>query len=174
MPNPTTEPTPDTPTPDASVPTEARPPAPFVPDGFTPPRMLTAGPLRLEPLGPQHNAADHTAWTTSIEHIRATPGFAEGNWPPAQGMTPADNLRDLERHAEDFARRTGFTFSVLDGPTEADVVGCVYVYPSRTEPGTARVSSWVRADRAELDGPLHRAVADWLAADWPFQRVAYR
>ncbi|MFJ1707251.1 N-acetyltransferase [Kitasatospora sp. NPDC088346] len=146
----------------------------FVPDDFTPPRTLTADRFRLEPLGPQHNAADLAAWTSSVAHIRATPGFAEGSWPPADGMAPADNLRDLRRHADDFEQRTGFTFSVLDGPTDADVVGCVYVYPSRTEPGTARASSWVRADRAELDGPLHRAVADWLAADWPFERIDYR
>jgi hypothetical protein len=31
----------------------------------------------------------------------------------------------------------------------------------------------VRADRAELDEPLYRAVRDWLARDWPFRRVDY-
>src|ERR1700733_15595694 len=47
----------------------------FVPAGFQVPTALTAGALRLEPLGPQHNEADYAAWTGSIEHIRATPGF---------------------------------------------------------------------------------------------------
>src|SRR6185295_8671575 len=45
---------------------------PFVPDEFPVPRTLTNARFRLEPLGPQHNAADHAAWTSSIEHIRAT------------------------------------------------------------------------------------------------------
>ena len=29
----------------------------------------------LEPLGPEHNEADYAAWTSSLEHIRRTPGF---------------------------------------------------------------------------------------------------
>jgi hypothetical protein len=31
----------------------------------------------------------------------------------------------------------------------------------------------VRASRAELDVPLWRAVTDWLADEWPFERVRY-
>ena len=33
----------------------------------------------------QHSAADHAAWTSSIEHIRATPGFQDRGRPPADG-----------------------------------------------------------------------------------------
>jgi hypothetical protein len=53
------------------------------------------------------------------------------------------------------------------------VIGCVYIYPDRDGTADAQVRSWVRADRAERDVPLRRAVSDWLAADWPFSRVAY-
>jgi len=35
------------------------------------------------------------------------------------------------------------------------------------------VLSWVRASRPELDLQLWRAVRDWLADEWPFERVAY-
>jgi hypothetical protein len=38
-----------------------------VPDGFAVPPPLTTEDLRLEPLGPRHDDADHAAWTTSIE-----------------------------------------------------------------------------------------------------------
>ena len=69
------------------------------------------------------------AWTSSIDHIRGTTGFASWSWPPAEGMSPEDNLSDLTRHAQDFVDRTGFTFTVLDPGTD-EVVGCVYVYPS--------------------------------------------
>jgi hypothetical protein len=31
----------------------------------------------------------------------------------------------------------------------------------------------VRASRAEDDVELWRAVSEWLANDWPFERVAY-
>jgi hypothetical protein len=105
---------------------------PFVPADFSPPSALATDDFRLEPLGPQHNEADHAAWTSSIEHIRATPGYPDGNWPPLEGMTLDANLADLRRHADDFASRKGFTFTVLD-PADDDVIGCVYLYPAAAE-----------------------------------------
>ncbi len=144
----------------------------FVPDDFVVPTGLAGRGFRLEPLGPQHNDADHRAWTTSIEHIRATPGFARWSWPPAGGMSLEENLRDLQRHADDFQERIGFTYTVLDD--DDVVIGCVYIYPSKANPEIAEVRSWVTVTRAELDLALHRTVAAWLAADWPFAGVEYR
>ncbi len=144
----------------------------FVPDGFAVPRSLPCAGFRLEPLGPEHNEADHQAWMSSIEHIRATPGFSDWRWPPADGLSLAENLRDLQRHADDFERRKGFTYTVLD--QKQRVIGCVYIYPSRSDPSVTEVRSWVTADRAELDSVLHDAVANWLAADWPLTDVRYR
>lgn len=136
------------------------------------PQGLSGPGFRLEPLGPQHNNADHRAWMSSIEHIRATPGFSTGRWPPPDGMSLDENLRDLRRHADDLKRRVGFTYTVLDD--EGAVVGCVYIYPSRSDPRATEVRSWVTASRAELDPVLHQAVDNWLAADWPFTDVRYR
>jgi hypothetical protein len=145
----------------------------FVPVDFDPPTALVAEQFRLEPLGPQHNEADHAAWTASIEHIRSTPGFTDGTWPPPGGMTLEENLSDLRGHADDFTRRTGFTFTVLN-LVDSDVIGCVYIYPSASAEYDVSVHSWVRADRASLDVPLADAVARWLATDWPWQRVDRR
>ena len=142
----------------------------FVPPDFQPPRRLESREFTLEPLGPQHNEADYAAWTSSADHIHGTPGFAESTWP--REMTLEENLRDLERHADEFERRVGFTYTVLDR-SGGDVVGCVYVYPHLDGMHDAHVTSWVRASRAELDVPLWRAVSDWLAAEWPFERVEY-
>jgi hypothetical protein len=144
----------------------------FVPDDFVVPQGLVGPGFRLEPLGPQHNELDHRAWTSSIEHIRSTPGFPDGRWPPVEGMSLAENLRDLQRHADDFEQRVGFTYTVLD---DADVViGCVYIYPAPSEARAAQVQSWVSANRPELDEALHDAVANWLATEWPFPDVRYR
>jgi len=142
----------------------------FVPTDFEPPRSLTAPGMELEPLGAEHNASDYAAWTSSMEHIRATPGFVGGKWP--HEMTVEENRADLERHARDFAERRGFTYTVRD-PGDGDVIGCLYIYPLKGEPDVAAVSSWVRADRAELDVPLYRAVTEWLERDWPFPRFEY-
>lgn len=145
----------------------------FVPDDFTVPTELITERFRLEPLGPQHNAADHAAWTGSIEHISATPGIVGWGWPPANGMSLEANLADLERHAADFVQRRGFTYTVLD-TADGDVIGCVYIYPSRSDDHDADVRSWVRADSAELDEPLYAAVSNWLSADWPLRAVNYQ
>lgn len=160
---------------------------PFVPRSFDPPAGLDHPLFRLRPLGPEHNESDYAAWSSSIAHIRATPGFEGLEWP--HPMTLDENRRDLVRHAEDFAARTGFTYTVLapadeDGP--ATVIGCVYIYPGRVDPASgaaadatpdatpdASVRSWVRAADAALDPVLYEAVAEWLADVWPFERVSY-
>ncbi len=84
-------------------------------------------------------------------------------------MSSEANLADLTRHAADFEARKGFTFTVLD-PMSDEVIGCVYIYPTRSTEHDVQVQSWVRADRADLDVPLADAVASWLAADWPWER----
>jgi hypothetical protein len=148
----------------------------FVPEDFTVPDGLRAGELRLAPLGPQHNESDYAAWTSSIDHIRATAGFSGRNWP--HQMSLDDNLRDLEQHARDFAGRRGFTYTVLSAGA-GEVIGCVYIYPpgGQERRGLGRwhaaVSSWVRADRAALDPALHDAVLAWLERDWPFDSIEY-
>ena len=87
----------------SSVRTVADPP--FVPTDFESPTAFVSDQFRLEPLGPEHNEADHAAWTSSIAHIRSTPGFSDGNWPPPEGMSLDRNLDDLRRHAADFEAR---------------------------------------------------------------------
>jgi RimJ/RimL family protein N-acetyltransferase len=143
---------------------------PFVPPGFVVPLGLETEQFRLEPLGPQHNASDYEAWSSSVEHIHLTPGWETSTWP--DGRSTVDNLRDLQRHADDFESRKGFTYTVLD-PATGDVIGCVYIYPDKSGQHDARVLSWVRASGPELDVQLWRAVTDWLADEWPFDSVEY-
>jgi hypothetical protein len=144
--------------------------APFVPHDFTPPAALDDDAFRLRPLGPEHNDSDYAAWTTSIDHILATPGYEGASWP--HPMTLDENRRDLVMHAADFAERTGFTYTVLaaDEPT---VIGSVYIYPSEKPEFDVRVRSWVRAQDADLDPVLYAAVRDWFRDVWPFERIDY-
>ena len=142
----------------------------FVPQDFVVPLRLDHPLFRLEPLGPEHNEADYAAWSSSKEHIHATPGWEESSWP--REMTLEENRADLERHAEDFRSRVGFTYTVLD-PGDGEVVGCVYIYPVTDGVHDVRVLSWVRASRADLDAALWGAVGDWVGSDWPFEHVEY-
>ncbi len=141
----------------------------FVPDDFEVPLQLDHPQFRLRPLDVEYNERDYAAWTSSIEHIKSTPGFVGESWP--HPMTLEANRGDLAKHAEDFSARRGFTYTVLD---EADdVIGCVYIYPGRGDAFDARVTSWVRASRAQLDSILYDAVDAWLARCWPFARIDY-
>ena len=143
----------------------------FVPDDFAVPRELVTAAFRLEPLGPEHNEGDYRAWMSSVEHIRATPGWAGRSW-PQPGMTLAENLGDLREHAADFAGRSGFTYTVR-ARDSAEIIGCVYIYPAADGTGGADVRSWVSAERASLDVPLHAAVTAWLRDAWPFTAISY-
>ena len=141
----------------------------LVPDHFEVPLRLETPLFVLEPLGPEHNEPDHEAWTSSIDHIRATPGFAGRRWP--HPMPLEENLADLDAHRAEFEARTAFAYTVLDPRTE-DVIGCVYVDRDESRAGGVTVRSWVRATRADLDEPLRATVTAWLERDWPFASVS--
>jgi hypothetical protein len=164
----------------------------FVPDDFEVPRSLAGEGFRLEPLGPEHNEGDYRAWTSSIAHIRSTPGFEGRSW-PTPDMTLAENLGDLERHAADFAGRSGFAYTVRAAGSD-EIIGCVYIYPDASGAfgasgasdasgasgasdasgaSGADVRSWVSADHAALDVALYQAVSAWLRSAWPFTAVRY-
>jgi len=146
------------------------PTTPLVPDDFAVPGGLRTEVFALEPLRVRHNELDYAAWTSSIEHIRRTPGYPDGSWP--KPMSLEQNAADLARHERDFTNRAGFTYTVLD-PATGDVIGCVYLYPPERDGYDADVRSWVRASRAELDKPLYELVSGWLADDWPFTNPEY-
>ena len=146
------------------------PEKPFVPDAFTPPSGLDHDAFRLRPLGPQHNESDYAAWTSSMEHILATPGYEGSSWPRA--MTLDENMGDLTKHAGEFVARSAFVYTVL-APEGETVIGCLYIYPSELPGVDAKIRSWVRAADADLDPVLYRVVTDWLATSWPFGRIEY-
>ena len=165
-------------TPDPDSNQEANPggeprPTPIVPVDFTVPTMLRTERTVLRPLAPEHNEADFGAWTSSIEHIRTTPGFDPANPWPSDSLTLEKNLGDIENHARDFEARTGFTYTVLDIQDETNIVGCVYIYGAPGREGVARVRSWVVGTRPELDTEVWRAVTRWLETDWPFESFDY-
>jgi hypothetical protein len=102
-----------------------------------------------------------------VEHIHATPGWQDSSWP--REMTPDENRADLQRHADDFRNRKGFTYTVLD-PASREVIGCVYIYPvpdsdygAHGSPGYGRATrSWTpRSGAPSVSGsrPTGRSAA---------------
>jgi hypothetical protein len=149
----------------------------WLPPGFVVPERLVGRSFVLVPLGPEHNASDHDAWGSSIDHIRATPGFTPelwggDDWPVP--MSAEQNLADLQMHAREFVQGEAFAYTVLAGDGhDGTVIGCVYIDPDITGAADAMVRCWVRADAAELDEVLADTVRRWLATEWPFSRVRF-
>ena len=141
--------------------------------GVEPPPPLHGGWFRLEPLGPEHNQRDHDAWMSSIDHIRATPGFAPGDWDSDGWPTPmtlADNLSDLVMHRREFDQRIAFAYSVLSGD---DVIGCLYIDPDHTGAADAMVRCWVTAAYADHDHQFAEAIARWIEREWRLGAVRF-
>lgn len=138
----------------------------LVPADFEIPNPPHHALFSFEPLGPEHNASDLEAWSSSIEHIRATPGFTSRRW-PERPYTLEENLADLETHRDHHLRRIDFAWTVLDAAQPGVVVGCVYLERDPTGLADAAARSWVRADRSDLDPPLREHLGDWFAAEWP-------
>jgi hypothetical protein len=144
----------------------------FVPDDFGVPAGTRGELFIIEPLRLEHNESDYAAWTSSREHIKATPGFVGDETWVDLDLSLADNADAISRHEKDFRDRSGFAYTVLD-PATREVVGSVYVYPSRLNGHDADVRSWVRSDLAALDKPLHDLVRAWLEEAWPFHSPEY-
>lgn len=126
----------------------------------------------LKPLGPDLVKIDFEAYMSSVEHLQQT--FTRStDWPHA-GISDADALLDMQTEAGRFARRESFAYSVLtpDGKRER---GCIYVSPSPVAGYDAVVRIWVT--KAEYDAGFDKALEawahGWIAAKWPFRKVAW-
>jgi RimJ/RimL family protein N-acetyltransferase len=139
---------------------------PLVPEDFPLPEPPSDERFRFALLGPEHNAADLEAWSSSIEHIHSTAGFPPGGW-PERPYTLEENLADLEEHRDHSERRLDFAWTVLDPARPDTVIGCVYLSRDPTGDAQGKARSWVRADRAHLDLELRDLLRPWFAMAWP-------
>ena len=124
------------------------------------------------PLGPDLVKVDFDAYMSSIEHLQQTFTRSTG-WPTAD-ISDEDAMRDMENEQARFAARKSFAYGVLtpDGSRER---GSVYVSPSPVEGYDAVVRLWVTKAEydAGFDAALYDRVTHWIAAKWPFAKVAY-
>ena len=106
---------------------------------------------------------------SSKERLRSV--FSEHSDWPADDMTLAFNIRDLDRHQREFNARIAFAYTVRE-PNGDGYWGCVYINPSTTD-FDAEVYVWVSDAEIDRDKNLYAVIRSWLDRDWPFQRVAY-
>ncbi len=149
-------------------------PKPFVPADFAVPAEHW-GPGKLyvlKPLGPKYVRHDFDAYMSSIEHLQKTFSFST-QW-PREGITMDEAMKDVEGELASFQARKKFTYAVLD-PAEKQELGCVYISPSPKQGYDAQVRIWVTKQQfdAGLEKTLWPDVKAWIAAQWPFAKVAY-
>lgn len=142
---------------------------PFIPKEFQVPEKLETSEFRLRMLTVNDVVKDYDAVMTSAEHCQTIWG---GRWP--DGLTLEQNLIDLGWHQKEFQTRRSFAYTVvrLD---ETQVLGCVYILPSRKQGCEAEVFLWARRSELAggLEGRLYAAVKDWVDGTWPFAAVGY-
>ncbi len=144
---------------------------PLVSDDFIVPEMLETNRVRLRPLTIGDVVKDFDAVMESEERLRTIfePG---GEWP--LGLTLEQNMIELGWHQTEFQSRTSFAYTVVSHD-EAQVLGCMYIYPTRKPGYDAEVSMWVRQSRVEegLDEHLFETVERWISDVWPLKKPAY-
>ncbi len=146
----------------------------FVPASFEVPPSYTSpkGDFVLKPLGPKYAKHDYDAYMGSITHLQKTFSFST-RWPNDK-ITMADAIKDVEGEEAGFKARRKFTYAVLS-PDESKELGCVYISPSMKEGYDATVRMWTIESvyKAGFEDKLYAEVKAWLAAKWPFAKVAY-
>jgi hypothetical protein len=143
---------------------------PFVPTDFRVPDKLETQEFRLRMLTVNDVVKDYDAVMSSVEHLaKVWPG---SGWP--EGLTLEQNLIDLGWHQKEFQRRQSFAYTVVN-LAETQVLGCVYINPTRKRGHDAVVYYWVRRSElaSGLDARLSAALRQWLEKAWPFAKPAY-
>jgi hypothetical protein len=153
-----------------STPVQAQSPYPFVESEFNVPEKLETKDFRLRMLTVNDVVKDYDAVMSSVEQLRKV--WPDSGWP--DGLTLEQNLIDLGWHQGEFQNRNSFTYTVV-ALDETKVVGCVYLYPTRKRGYDVEVYFWAReaALGSPPDSRLFEAVDEWLAAEWPFENVAF-
>jgi hypothetical protein len=144
---------------------------PLVTDDFDLPLELQTDRMRIRPLTANDAVKDFEAVTTSSERLRTVydPG---GKWP--LGLTLEQNTIELGWHQVEFQLRTSFAYTVVS-LDEAEVMGCVYIYPVRKPGYDAQITMWVRQSQVDegLDEHLFATVESWIRDSWPFKNPAF-
>ena len=152
-----------------ALPNEA---GPFVPPDATIPEVFGSDRFLLEALSTAHTARDYDAVMSSVDHLRDCYWNALG-W-PTDDLSFRQDFIDLSWHTNERTLRRSFAFAVLTVDSSVQT-GCLYIDPCSHPRIDATVTMWVRQSELDtgLDDALYRDVRAWIAADWPFQTVAY-
>lgn len=141
----------------------------FVPETFQAPLALEGEGFIIIPIKEIHAELDYKAIMSSVDHLS---GVLGGNWP--SGLTLEEDQKVLKHHEWEFENKVGFVYTVMN-PSESEVLGCVYLYPSKLDEYDVEIGLWVTSNAFEagLDEILYKTVREWVKSSWPFEQVIF-
>lgn len=144
----------------------------FLPDDFVVPEVVETDLFRLRPITIHDVVKDYDAVMSSRDHLWQMFGQAWG-WPP-QDLTLEQDMIDLAWHQKEFQLHSSFDYAVMS-LDEKRLLGCVYIDPPSKAGYDAEIYLWVRESELAtgLETYLLQLVKQWLAAAWPFTKVAF-
>ena len=144
----------------------------LLPPGFAVPAGLETDEFRLRMLTVSDVIKDYEAVMTSPEHLQGVFG-PQSTWPAAD-LSLEQDLIDLGWHQKEFQNGTSFAYTVMS-LDESRCLGCLYVYPAKPKGYDAQVILWARQSElaSGLEVRLLAAAKQWMAQDWPLERVGF-
>ncbi len=144
----------------------------LLPAEFKIPAGLETDDFRLRMLTVNDVVKDYEAVMTSREHLQGLFG-PQSTWPAAD-LSLEQDLIDLGWHQKEFQNRTSFAYTVMN-LAETRCLGCLYIYPAKPADYDAQVILWARQSElaSGLETRLLATVKQWIAQDWPFERVGF-
>ena len=142
----------------------------FVPDSFEVPEKLQQDEFIIKPIKAIHAELDYQAIMSSIEHLTGVLGRRD--WPG--DLTLEEDRKVLKLHEWEFEHRVGFVYTVMN-ISETEVIGCIYIYPSRLDNYKAEIGMWVTEKEFNkgADEILFTALNNWISSSWPFENVIF-
>jgi hypothetical protein len=145
---------------------------PFLPSEHPIPSGFQGPGFKARPITIHDVVKDYDAVMTSADRLRER--FPPWGWPPEDGLTLEEDMIDLAWHQKEAELKRSFNYAVLS-PDESRLLGCVYVDPPEKQGADAEVTFWVRVEEegTGLEELLEQRIREWLAAEWPFERIRW-
>ncbi len=135
---------------------------------YNPPTPLATNDVVLSVLAPDVVEQDYAVVMKNRHRLRSI--FTEHDEWPADDMSLADNLADLQMHQREYNEREAYAY-VIHTP-KGEYVGCAYVYPPSVTDYDAELFFWVDEHFVFLEPQLEQALTSWLTDDWNIPSLA--
>lgn len=144
----------------------------FIADDLKPPFDIKEDNFIIRKLTVDEVEKDFNALMSSKESLRQV--FEINDPWPADDMTIEENYKDLKEHQDEFDKREGFAYTVVN-KEDTECIGCIYIWPWSHGAHDSLVFYWV-TDKVKAQGfdeELGLYLDNWLKTFWSFENPLY-